>query len=118
MRIDLKGKPAGKITKAEAAAAEEESSEIFAEIEAHKRRTAAAPPAPAAVVAPAVRTLSVDPSLDSKKLLAGVKQQLGVIEGVMALPATAFTRELIRPALRLMVDELNLIVTRLDKEEV
>jgi sRNA-binding protein len=120
IRIDLEGNAVGKVTEAEAADASQDATKIFAEITTRKKllaqgAAAAAAPAPAV---PKVQSLSVDTNLNTTELLAKVQEQLAVVKGVFGQGNSQFAMDLIRPALRLMIDELNAVVVRVDKGEM
>jgi sRNA-binding protein len=116
IRIDLEGKPIGKITEAEAIQATQEATAIFREI-ANRKKLFAVQPSPAAAPTQ-VRSLSVNNSLSTADLLSEVQEQLATVKGILGQGTTnQFAIELIRPAVRLMIDELNTVIVRLDKGE-
>ncbi len=113
-RVDLHGVIVSRVSEAEARLAEQEAAEIFAEIEERKKQTPSrfvTPPIP-----PQTRALPVDTNLSSTEMLLEVEKQVDLVKTILGdNPDDPLRRELARPALRLMIDELNTIVARLDK---
>jgi hypothetical protein len=120
-RVDLRGIVVAKVTEAEARAANQEAAEIFAEIESRKQRAlpkfvTLPPPMP---LCPQPRALPVNSGLNNAEMLAEVEKQVALVRTILGdSPDDPLRRELARPALRLMVDELNTIVARLDTGSV
>jgi sRNA-binding protein len=118
-RLDLAGMVVAKVTEAEARTAREKAKEIFADIEVRKRQrqwpqqsgfsvARATPPVQA-------RSFAVDAKLSNLDMLAAVQKQLELVKTILGdVPDDSLRRELARPALRLMVDELNTIIARFD----
>jgi hypothetical protein len=116
-RIDLHGRPVSKVTPNEAREAEAEAEEAFARMAERKGnglpRSMLPPTKPAVAVA---RALPVNSALSSLELLAEIDKQLALVRTILgdAPEDDPLRRELARPALRLMADELSTIVARLD----
>jgi sRNA-binding protein len=118
-RLDLKGMVVAKVTEAEARIAGEKATEIFADIERRKRQwqrpqqsgfsvARATPPV-------RVRSFAVDTKLSNLDMLTAVQKQLELVKTILGdIPDDSLRRELARPALRLVVDELNTIIARFD----
>jgi sRNA-binding protein len=117
-RVDLRGRVVAKVTEAAARVAEQETAEGFAEIEARKKRQTlpkfiTRPPAPIRQA----RALPVDTNLNNTEMLAEVEKQLGLVRSILGVSSDDPLRaELARPALRLMIDELNTVIARLDEK--
>jgi hypothetical protein len=63
------------------------------------------------------RALPVDTSLDNTEMLAEIEKQLSLARTILGDSSDGPLRaELVRPALRLMIDELNTIIARLDEK--
>jgi sRNA-binding protein len=113
-RIDLQGRPVSKITPSEAREAEKEAEEIFAQIAARKQEKLPQFVTQSAL-APKIAALPVNAALSNIEMLAELEKQIGIVRTVFGdSPDDPLRRELARPALRLMIDELNTIVARLD----
>jgi hypothetical protein len=117
-RIDLQGKAVSKVTASEALEAEAEATEGFARMAARRKagnglpRSMLPPTTPAVAVA---RALPVNGKLSSLELLTEIDKQLALVRTILGdAPEDPLRRELARPALRLMADELSTIVARLD----
>ena len=114
-RIDLQGTIASRVTEAEARIAEQEAAEIFADIEARKRQTAALPRFIAHPLPLQPQSLPVDTNLTSMQMLQEIEKQLALVRTILGdSPDDPLRQRLARPALRLMIDELNTVVARLD----
>jgi len=114
-RIDLHGTIASRVTEAEARIAEQEAAEIFADIEARKRQMAALPRFIAQPLPVQPQSLSVDTNLTSMQMLEEIEKQLALVRTILGdSPNDPLRQQLARPALRLMIDELNTVVARLD----
>jgi sRNA-binding protein len=115
-RVDLEGGKAGTVTQAEARDAAELAKTGFEQIEARKQmrstRTKAAEP-PVAPTAPTVKVLKVDTTLDDDGLVASIESHLATFKTLRALPDPALQRELSRPVLLLLIDELKTLDARL-----
>jgi sRNA-binding protein len=119
-RVDLHGVVVAKVTEAEARIAEQKAAEGFAEIEARKAEKkqilpnfVTQPPVPARQV----RALPVNTALSTVELLTEIEKQSAVVRSVLGeAPDDVLRRELVRPALQLMIDELQTIVARLDQK--
>jgi sRNA-binding protein len=112
-RLDLQGRAAGKVTEAEALAAENKAQLIFAEIEAKKRarNTYIAPTAPAPRVNARVTTalaLKVDNTATDDALLDSMVKHLATLRSLTTgnLVDESLRANLARPVLLLLVDEL------------
>ena len=115
-RVDLNGDRAGTVTKSEARVADERATEIFEMIEARKRAYAYSPPSGAthtAPAAPVLKILEVDTSLSDDALLGSIEKHLASLKALAALPDPRLQRELSRPVLLLMIDELETLDARL-----
>jgi sRNA-binding protein len=117
-RVDLSGSVVAKVTEAEARIADQEAAEAFAEIEARKKQTlpkfVTQPPA---IAIRQARALPVDTSLDNTEMLAEIEKQLSLARTILGDSSDGPLRaELVRSALRLMIDELNTIIARLDEK--
>jgi sRNA-binding protein len=117
-RIDLQGKSVSKVTASEARGAEEYAKETFAKIEMRKKEklpqfvTQEPRAVPSTLKAGA---LPVNVNLNNTEMLAELEKQIGIVRAVLGdSPDDPLRRELARPALRLMVDELSTIIARLD----
>jgi sRNA-binding protein len=117
-RLDLQGKPVSKITAAEACEAEEEAKEGFAKMAERRKQRAAAnglPPQLVAPPAPKAKALPVNGALSSIEMLTEIEKQLELAKMILGdSPDDPLRKELARPALRLMADELSTIIARLD----
>ena len=116
-RLDLTGMVVAKVTEAEARIAREKAAEIFADIEARKRQLQR--PQQGSSVARAsppvrVSSFAVDTKLSNLDMLSAVQKQLELVKTILGDPDDSLRRELARPALLLMVDELNTIIARFD----
>jgi sRNA-binding protein len=118
-RIDLQGKPVSKVTVNEAHAAEDEAREGFARMA--ERRKVKSNGLPAQLVAepkvavPHSRALPVNATLSSREMLSEIDKQAALVRTILCDgPDDPLRKELARPALRLMIDELNTIIARLD----
>jgi sRNA-binding protein len=118
-RVDLRGKVVSRVTEAEARVARQEADEIFAEIEARKRQTTSLPrsitqlgvPAPQ----PHPQSLSVDTKLNNGEMLQEIERQIALAKMILGDSSDDSLRQkIVRPVFRLMIDELNTIVARLD----
>ncbi|MDF0583304.1 ProQ/FINO family protein [Bradyrhizobium yuanmingense] len=118
-RVDLNGMVVAKISAAEARIAGERAAQIFAEIEMRKRQWQHQPQPGLVVAKPTLvykRALPINQSLNSIEMLAAVEKQIVVVKNLLGdTPEEALRRELARPALQLMIDELNTIIARFDK---
>jgi hypothetical protein len=117
----LDGKAAGKITQTEATGYSNATASAFQDIAAHKRRFTfpVVQPTPMPQQPAAVKQLSIDTSLGTSELLEKVQEQLTAVKNVIVGQANAqFVLDLMRPALKLMIDELNTVIVRIDKGEV
>jgi hypothetical protein len=117
-RVDLEGKPVGKVTPSEAREAAEEAKEGFARIEARKQlpqfvtRSPPPPPPP-----PRLQVLPVNANLNALEMLAEIEKQIGLVRSILGdNPDDPLRRELARPAMRLMADELQTIMARQDQK--
>jgi sRNA-binding protein len=112
-RIDLRGVVVAKVTEAEACIAEQDTQEAFAEIEARKQKQTLPKFIPQIPVRH-VRALPMDTTLSAVELLAEIEKQSGTVRSILGDSPDAMRKELVRPALQLMIDELQTIVARLD----
>jgi hypothetical protein len=115
-RIDLEGRPVGKVTLSEAREAAEEAKEGFARIEARKQLpqfvTRSPPPPP-----PRSQVLPVKANLEALEMLAEIEKQIALVRSILGDdPDDPLRRELARPAMRLMIDELQTIIARQDQK--
>jgi hypothetical protein len=112
--VDLQGRPVSKITPSEARKYDDLATETFAAIERGKREKL--PPfitQPGA--APKIAALPVNAALTNIEMLAELEKQISIVRMVFGdSPDDPLRRQLARPALRLMIDELDTIVARLD----
>jgi hypothetical protein len=114
-RIDLHGTIVSRVTEAEARIAEQEAAEIFAEIEARKRQMAVLPRFIVQPPPPQPQSLPVDTNLNSMQMLQEIEKQIALVRTILGDgPNDPLRQQLARPALRLMIDELNTVVARLD----
>jgi hypothetical protein len=114
-RIDLNGQPTGKVTENEAREAAEEAQEIFAKIESRKRQFG--PQTQTSPVSWAPSSLSVNANLNNLEMLAEIERQIPVVRSIIADdPDDMLRRELARQAMRLMSDELQTMIARLDQK--
>ena len=119
-RIDLQGKPVSKVTPSEAREAEAEAADGIARMLERRNkagnglpRSVLPPTTPAVAIA---RALPVNGALSSLELLGEIDKQLALVRTILGdAPEDPLRRELARPALRLMADELSTIVARLDE---
>jgi hypothetical protein len=118
-RIDLQGRPVSKVTPSEARDAETEAAEIFAQMAARRKDGNGLPPSmlpPTTRVVAKARTLPVNAALSSLGLLAEIGKQLALVCTILgdAPEDDPLRRELARPALKLMADEISTVIARLD----
>jgi hypothetical protein len=114
-RIDLHGAIASRVTEAEARTAEQEATEIFAEIEARKRQTTLLPRFITQPLPPQPQSLPVDTNLNSAEMLQEIEKQIALVRTILGdSPNDPLRQKLARPALRLMIDELSTIIARTD----
>jgi sRNA-binding protein len=118
-RVDLRGVVVGRVTKAEARVAKQEADEIFAEIEARKRQTTSLPRSITQLAVPAPQpqpqSLSVDTKLNNSEMLQEIEQQIALVKTILGdNSGDPLRQKIVRPVFRLMIDELNTIVARLD----
>jgi hypothetical protein len=118
-RLDLHGKAVSKVTASEALEAEGEAAEIFAQMAARRKAGNGLPPSmlpPTTRVVAKAKALPVNDALSSLELLGEVDKQMVLVRAILGdAPDDPLRRELARPALRLMVDELTTVIARLDK---
>jgi sRNA-binding protein len=106
-RLDLDGNRVGTVTEAEARVAGERAKTGFEQIEARKRlmndRATSASAAP-----PAVRALRVDTAMNDDALLAAIERHLASLRALLSgeLLDPTLRKELARPVLLLLIDEL------------
>lgn len=63
-----------------------------------------------------MKSLAVDTNLSNLDMLTAVQKQLELVRTILGdIPDDLLRRELARPALRLVVDELNTIIARFDQ---
>jgi sRNA-binding protein len=109
-RVNLVGTNVGKITETEAREYDERAKEIFEQIEARKRpRSYIAPPAPAEI--PVVKVLKVDTAMGNDELLASIEKHVATLKALVSLPD--LHKELSRPVVLLLIDELKTLDARL-----
>jgi sRNA-binding protein len=116
-RVDLRGVVVCPVTEAEARIADREANEIFADIEARKRQTTSLPRfvAQPPTLAPRPQSLPVDTNLNTSEMLQEIEKQIALARTILGdSPDDPLRQQLVRPALRLMIDELNTIVARID----
>ena len=117
-RVDLHGKPASKVTSTEAHEAEAEAAEGIARMVARRRAGNGLPPSVLPPTTPFVakaRALPVNGALSSLELLAEIDKQMELVRTILGdAPDDPLRRELARPALQLMADELTTVIARLD----
>ena len=115
-RVDLHGRPVDKVTPSEAREAEEEAQEGFARIEARKRRLPQFVTQSLQPTLPKAQVLPVNADLNALEMLAEIESQITLVRSILGDKADdPLRRELARPALRLMIDELQTIIARLDQ---
>jgi sRNA-binding protein len=116
-RLDLDGNRVGTVTEAEARAASEKAATGFEQIEARKRlmnnRATAAPVVTNAQLA--VKALRVDTSMNDDALLAAIERHLASMKALLSgeLLDPSLRKELARPVLLLLIDELKTLDARL-----
>jgi sRNA-binding protein len=118
LRLDLQGRAVGKVTEAEARAAEAKSQAIFAEIEAKRRarNTYTAPAAPAPRVgAPVTTIFKVDNTATDEVLLDSMARHLTTLRTLATgnVVDENLRANLARPVLSLLIDELKTLDARL-----
>jgi sRNA-binding protein len=122
-RVDLEGRPVGKVTLSEAREAEKQAEEGFAMIEARKQRqlpqfvTRSPPPSSPPPPPPRLQALPVKANLDALEMLVEIEKQIALVRSILGNdPDDPLRRELARPAMRLMIDELQTIIARQDQK--
>ena len=113
-RIDLQGRPVSKITPSEARYHKEEAKEIRAKM-ATRRKEDLPQFVTQPASAPKIAALPMNAALSNIEILAELEKQIGLIRVVIGdSPDDPLRRGLARQVSRLMIDELNTIVARLD----
>jgi hypothetical protein len=114
-RIDLKGERAGTVTASEAREEGRIAQQIFAEIEARKRTNSYVIPGNGGYVAPpALKTLMVDTTLSNDGLITSIEQHVAALKTLLtSLPEPRLQKELSRPVVLLLIDELKTLDARL-----
>jgi hypothetical protein len=116
-RIDLQGKSVSKVTASEAREAEAEAADAIARMAARRKAGNGLPPSvlPPAPFVTKGWALPVNGALSSMELLGEIDKQMGLVRTILGdAPDDPLRRELARPALRLMSDELATVIARLD----
>jgi hypothetical protein len=89
--------------------------ELFGQIEANKRTrgVSATVSRPATPPAPAVKLLKVDTTLSDDELMVSVEKHMATLKTLRDLPDPVLQKELSRPVLLLLIDELKTLDARL-----
>jgi sRNA-binding protein len=114
-RLDLDGNRVGTVTEAEARMAGERAKTGFEQIEARKRLMNDRVTSASVNVPLAVRALRVDTSMNDDALLTAIEKHLASLRAVLMgdLVDSSLRKELARPVLLLLIDELKTLDARL-----
>jgi hypothetical protein len=114
-RINLKGERVGTVTETEARDEDEITKQLFEQIEARKRSYSYVAPSNGGYVAPpALKPLMVDTSLSNDGLITSIEQHLAALKTLLtSLPEPRLQKELSRPVVLLLIDELKTLDARL-----